>query len=149
MSMLGAVLMPHPPVLLPEVGRGRESEIAATERAMRAAAEAVAHWAPDVLVVASPHTVMYSDYFHISPGKSARGDMSAFGAPQLQVETEYDAQLREEMIRLARDSRLEAGTLGQRGEELDHGTLIPLYYLRRAGVSCPIVRVGLSGFSPL
>ena len=40
MSMLGAVLMPHPPVLLPEVGRGRESEIAATERAMRAAAEA-------------------------------------------------------------------------------------------------------------
>jgi len=23
MSMLGAVLMPHPPVLLPEVGRGR------------------------------------------------------------------------------------------------------------------------------
>ena len=42
MSMLGAVLMPHPPVLLPEVGRGRESEIAATERAMRAAAEAVA-----------------------------------------------------------------------------------------------------------
>ena len=91
MSMLGAVLMPHPPVLLPEVGRGRESEIAATERAMRAAAEAVAHWAPDVLVVASPHTVMYSDYFHISPGKSARGDMSAFGAPQLQVETEYDA----------------------------------------------------------
>lgn len=148
MSMLGAVLMPHPPVLLPEVGRGRESEIAATERAMRAAAEAVAHWAPDVLVVASPHTVMYSDYFHISPGKSARGDMSAFGAPQLQVETEYDAQLREEMIRLARDSRLEAGTLGQRGEELDHGTLIPLYYLRRAGVSCPIVRVGLSGFSP-
>lgn len=149
MSMLGAVLMPHPPVLLPEVGRGRESEIAATERAMRAAAEAVAHWAPDVLVVASPHMVMYSDYFHISPGKSARGDMSAFGAPQLQVETEYDAQLREEIIRLARDSRLEAGTLGQRGEELDHGTLIPLYYLRRAGVSCPIVRVGLSGFSPL
>ena len=107
MSMLGAVLMPHPPVLLPEVGRGRESEIAATERAMRAAAEAVAHWAPDVLVGASPHTVLYSDYFHISPGKSARGDMSAFGAPQLQVETEYDAQLREEIIRLARDSRLE------------------------------------------
>ena len=73
MSMLGAVLMPHPPVLLPEVGRGRESEIAATERAMRAAAEAVAHWAPDVLVVASPHTVMYSDYFHISPGQKRPG----------------------------------------------------------------------------
>lgn len=149
MSMLGAVLMPHPPVLMPEVGRGRERELAATERAMRAAAEAVASWRPDVLILASPHTVMYSDYFHISPGRRASGDMADFGAPQLRVETDYDAALREELIRLARGARLEAGTLGQRGEELDHGVLIPLSYLRRAGVDCPIVRLGLSGFSPL
>ena len=39
---------------------------------MRAAAEAVAHWAPDVLVVASPHTVMYSDYFLTSLAERPR-----------------------------------------------------------------------------
>ena len=39
MPMLGAVLTPHPPVLLPEVGCGREKEIDATGRAMAAAAE--------------------------------------------------------------------------------------------------------------
>ena len=32
---------------------------------------------------------------------------------------------------------------------IDHGVLIPLYFLRRAGVDCPIVRMGLSGFSAL
>ena len=35
MPVLGAILTPHPPVLLPEVGRGREREISATSRAMR------------------------------------------------------------------------------------------------------------------
>ena len=30
MPMLGAVLTPHPPVLLPEVGKGEEKKISAT-----------------------------------------------------------------------------------------------------------------------
>lgn len=66
MPMLGAILTPHPPVLLPEVGRGRECEINATGQAMRAAAAEVARWKPDVLIVASPHTVLYGNYFHIA-----------------------------------------------------------------------------------
>ena len=65
MPMLGAILTPHPPVLLPEVGKGREREIAATSRAMAQAAAEVARWAPDVLIVASPHTILYGDYFHL------------------------------------------------------------------------------------
>ena len=149
MPMLGAVLTPHPPVLLPEVGRGREKEIAATDRAMRAAAEQVARWKPDVLIVASPHTILYGDYFHISPGEAAVGDMSAFGAPQVRILARYDAALREEIVRRAQQADLKAGFLGQRDPALDHGVLIPLYYLQKAGVSCPIVRMGLSGFSPL
>lgn len=149
MPMLGAVLTPHPPVLLPEVGRGREKEIAATDRAMRAAAEQVARWKPDVLIVASPHTILYGDYFHISPGEAAVGDMSAFGAPQVRILARYDTVLREEIVRRAQQADLKAGFLGQRDPALDHGVLIPLYYLQKAGVSCPIVRMGLSGFSPL
>lgn len=149
MSMLGAIITPHPPVLLPEVGGGREREIAATDRAMRTAAETVAAWQPDVIIVSSPHTILYRDYFHIAPGDGAVGDMSRFGAPEVRIQASYDTLLREEIIRRAEAEGLHAGTLGQRDLELDHGVLIPLYYLRKAGVRCPIVRMGLSGFSPL
>lgn len=149
MPMLGAVLTPHPPVLLPEVGRGREREIAATGRAMAQASEEVARWAPDVLIVSSPHTILYGDYFHISPGSDAAGSMAAFGAPQVRLEVAYDDPLRREIIRRAKQAGLQAGTLGQRDPDLDHGVLIPLYFLRKAGVRCPIVRIGLSGFSAL
>lgn len=149
MSMLGAIITPHPPVLLPEVGGGREREIAATDRAMRTAAETVAAWQPDVIIVSSPHTILYRDYFHIAPGDGAVGDMSRFGAPEVRIQASYDTLLREEIIRRAEVEGLHAGTLGQRDPELDHGVLIPLYYLRKADVRCPIVRMGLSGFSPL
>lgn len=149
MPMLGAVLTPHPPVLLPEVGKGREREISATGNAMRQAAEEVARWKPEVLIVSSPHTILYGDYFHIAPGSGAAGSMAAFGAPQVRMEVQYDAPLRAEIIRRAESAGLQAGTLGQRDPSLDHGVLIPLYFLRKAGVTCPIVRMGLSGFSAL
>ena len=145
----GAVIVPHPPIILPTVGRGREREVQATIDAYRAAARQAAAWKPDVLIVTSPHCAMYSDYFHISPGKGASGDMSAFGAPQTRLTVEYDQELREALIRQAEHDGIQAGTLGEKDPSLDHGTFLPLYFLREAGVDCPILRVGLSGFSPL
>ncbi|MBQ9617979.1 MAG: AmmeMemoRadiSam system protein A, partial [Oscillibacter sp.] len=149
MSWLGAIIVPHPPVILPTVGRGREQEIQSTIDAYRAAARRVAEWGPEVLVISSPHVVMYADYFHIPPGKRTAGDMARFGAPQTRLEAEYDIELRRELIREAEASGIRAGTMGERDAALDHGTFIPLYFLREAGVGAPIVRIGLSGFPPL
>ena len=149
MPMIGAIIVPHPPLIVPTVGRGREREVQATIDAYRAAAGQAAEWNPAVLIVTSPHVVMYTDYFHISPGKGASGDMSAFGAAQTRLEARYDGELRDEVIRQAEADHVRAGTLGERDPALDHGTFLPLYFLQEAGVSCPILRIGLSGFSPL
>ena len=149
MPILGAVIVPHPPLIIPAVGRGEERGIQATVDAYSKAARLVASWQPEVLIVTTPHLVMYSDYFHISPGRAAAGDMSRFGAPRERLETRYDTDLRREVIALAEREGIAAGTLGERDANLDHATFIPLWFLRQAGVSCPILRVGLSGFSPL
>ncbi|MBE7004731.1 MAG: AmmeMemoRadiSam system protein A [Ruminococcaceae bacterium] len=149
MPIPGAIIVPHPPLIIPAVGRGQEREIQNTVDAYRTAARRVAEWKPDVLVVTTPHSVMYADYFHISPGMAARGDMGRFGARQEKLDVRYDAELRRETIRLAEAEGLAAGTLGEKDDSLDHGTFIPLWFLREAGVDCPILRVGLSGFSPL
>ncbi|MCI8284918.1 MAG: AmmeMemoRadiSam system protein A [Firmicutes bacterium] len=149
MSVIGAVIVPHPPIILPEVGKGREREIKITSEAFRAAAEQVAEWKPDVLVIASPHTIMYADYFHISPGDGAQGDMSDFGAFDVSFNVKYDADFRDEIIRLAVNEGIMAGELGERSSELDHGICVPMYFLEKTGVNVPVVRMGLSGFSSL
>ena len=81
MSILSAFVLPHPPLIFPEVGRGEELKIQKTIDAYREAARRVAALKPDTIVVATPHSVMYADYFHISPGKLAEGDLRRFGAP--------------------------------------------------------------------
>ena len=149
MPMIGAVILPHPPLIIPAVGRGQERQVQSTIDAYRAAAKRVAEWKPEVLIVSSPHTVMYADYFHISPGSGASGSMASFGAPQTRLEVRYDTELRQELIRQAEAAGLRAGTLGERNPSLDHGTFLPLWFLQEAGITCPILRIGLSGFSPL
>ena len=145
MSVVGAIMVPHPPIILPEVGRGEEKKIAASDRAFRKAAALAAELRPDTIVLSSPHAVMYADYFHISPGESARGDMRQFRAPQLRFRADYDAAFTAELSALAEREGFPAGTLGERSAELDHGTMIPLYYVNQFYTDYRLVRVGLSG----
>ena len=145
MSVLAAFLVPHPPMIVPAVGRGSETQIEATTRAYEQVAEEIAALAPETLVISSPHTVMYADYFHISPGKTAQGSFRDFGAPEVSFDETYDAALVQAVERLARERDLPAGTLGEREKRLDHGTMVPLYFIRQKLPSCRLVRVGLSG----
>lgn len=126
MSVKGGIMVPHPPLIIPEVGRGREKEIQTTIDAYHSAARKLASWQPDTVVVLSPHSVMYMDYFHISPGTEAEGDFGQFGAPQVKIKVSYDTEFVELLSREAQDRKIPAGTLGERAPQLDHGTMIPL-----------------------
>ncbi len=145
MSVVGAIMVPHPPILLPEVGRGEEKKIAASDRAYHRAAALAAELKPDTIVLSSPHSILYADYFHISPGKSARGDMGQFRAPQLRFQVSYDEAFTTELEKLATEESFPAGTLGERKPALDHGTMIPLYYVNQYYTNYRLVRIGLSG----
>ena len=145
MSVVGAVMVPHPPILLPEVGRGEEKKIAASDRAYREAAAFIAALRPDTLILSSPHAEMYADYFHISPGRGARGDMGQFRAPQLRFDVSYDTAFTEALSELADREGFPAGPLGRRNAALDHGTMIPIYYVNQCFTDYRLVRIGLSG----
>ena len=47
MAILGAVQVPHPPLILPEVGHGEEKRIQSTIDAFEAAAKFIADLKPD------------------------------------------------------------------------------------------------------
>ncbi|MBQ8933853.1 MAG: AmmeMemoRadiSam system protein A [Lachnospiraceae bacterium] len=147
MSVIGAIMVPHPPIILPEVGKGEERKISATNAAYEKAAALAAELKPDTIIIASPHSIMYADYFHISPGRSAKGDMSRFGAPGVKISAEYDTEFVRRLEGIAKAEGFPAGTLGERSRELDHGTLIPLYYIDHNYTDYKLVRIGLSGLS--
>ena len=147
MPILGAFAVPHPPIIMPEVGHGEEKKIQATIDAYRTAMQQAAALKPDTVIITSPHTTMYADYFHISPGAKASGNFAAFRAPQVEIEVTYDTELIKALSAECDKRHISAGTLGERNASLDHGTLIPLRFLGEYTTSFNVVRIGLSGLS--
>ena len=143
----GACMVPHPPIILPEVGRGEEKKIAKTTESFMKVAQMVADLEPDTLIISSPHSTMYRDYFHISPGSAAAGDMGLFRAPEVKFNVQYDTELVECISETAGKLKFPAGCEGERESELDHGIMVPLYFINKLYRDYKLVRTGLSGLS--
>ncbi|MBR5642429.1 MAG: AmmeMemoRadiSam system protein A [Firmicutes bacterium] len=145
MPILAAFMVPHPPMIVPAVGRGSEAQVTETARAYEQVAAEVAALKPDTILITSPHSVMYADYFHISPGSGAKGSFRQFHAPLVCFSEQYDTELVGRICALADAAGFPAGMLGERDAALDHGTMVPLWFIRNKYQGGKIVRIGLSG----
>lgn len=153
MTWTWAALMPHPPIIIPEVGRGREQEAAATLDGAARLCERLtalhrAGNAPDVLLVLSPHQPYASGAMFINDAPRIRGSLAPFGAPRTIVEADTDAGAMQELM----SALSAAGIPMARGnlEDItrDHGSLVPLRYLAPTfadGKLPPVIIAGPSG----
>ena len=144
-----AYIVPHPPLIVPEIGKGEEKTIQDTIDNYKKYAKEIVELNPDTIIITTPHSVMYRDYFHISPGDTAYGNFQNFYAPQVGAKVNYDEELRDEIIKNANSHGIPAGTLGEMDPNLDHATLIPLYFIQQENPDFlkdkKIIRIGLSG----
>ncbi len=131
MAVIAAYMVPHPPMIVPEVGQGDEERVRKTTDSYDRVAREIAELRPDTIVISSPHSVMYGDYFHISPGRNAVGSFSRFRAPQVTFRAEYDTELVSRIEYIAGSEDIDAGTLGEKDPLLDHGTMVPLYFINK------------------
>ncbi len=144
MSILGAAVLPHPPLIVPQVGRG-EAQVQPTIEAYRQAARHLVGLQPDTLIIISPHSPLFEDGFYLGPGAGEKGDLRRFGAPQVSFEIDYDQALGGLIAQMAAQEGL---SLGGRATPLDHGVTVPLHFLReQAAGQLPwrFVRLGISG----
>ncbi len=146
MSITAAVIVPHPPLIVPEVGCGQEERIADTVAGYHRAARFIAEQKPETLIVISPHAPAYADYIHLASGHRIKGDLKAFGG-----ETEIKVPLDEELIAAieerCRKSGFPAGTEGEKFTPMDHGTYVPLYFVNQYYTDYQLVICSLSGLS--
>lgn len=149
MALQAAFIVPHPPLIIPAVGRGKEEEIRATIDAYDEVARQIAELKPQTIIVTSPHATAYQDYFHISPGTSAHGDMRRFDARDTDLTCTYDTELADDIARLAAAEGFPAGTDYERDLSIDHATYIPLYFVDKFYRDYEVVRIGLSGYGPI
>lgn len=101
---------------------------------------------PETIIVISPHGLIYPDRINICGIRRLVGGLTQFGAPSLKFELKNDLELAEALARETEKNGIQ--TLfydnGDRFYELDHGTMVPLYFLLKKITGINILPVAYS-----
>ena len=143
MPIIKTYMVPHPPLIIPQIGKGGEKQIKKTTESYETVAKEISELKPDTIIISSPHTIMYGDYFHITNANKVSGDFSNFNASNISFEEEQDIELIEEIENISKKYNFPAGRT--KDTELDHGTMIPLYFIRKYYKEGKIIVLGPSG----
>jgi AmmeMemoRadiSam system protein A len=136
-----AGLLPHAPVLVPAVGGARGEEVAQTVAAMRKVAAECQHARPDALVLISPHSPRRRRAFGLWEGSRLHGSLAQFRAPQAAVELPAAPLLRAAITAEMEHHGLTTWPIP--ADSLDHGAVVPLWFLAEAGWAGPTVILSL------
>ena len=146
--IVNSYIMPHPPIIVPGVGKGREKEAMNTIEAMKKAARDIAQDKPATIIISSPHAPSFRDYVYISDEEELHGDFSAFGDASTGMSFGNNLELAELIADKARLAGINAGGLSSRikeqygiSEAIDHGALVPLYFISQEITGFKVVHI--------
>ncbi len=135
-------IAPHPPIMVPEVGREAISEVRGSIEAMAELTRRIIRSGAETVVIISPHAPLSPDAFVAYHAKQLRGDFANFRAPATTVEFPLDEELLAAITATAAARNYEVPALAD--YDLDHGTAVPLYFLDRNGWQGRVVALGYS-----
>jgi len=144
-SLVFAGIAPHPPIMVPEVGRDASTEVRSSIDAMAELTERVIRSGAETVILISPHAPLKRDAFVAYDGPQLYADFANFRAPTATMHAELDGELLSEITRAAAEQNL--STIRIKGFDLDHGTAVPLYFLQRYGFNGSVVALGYSFLS--
>lgn len=135
MSLERCYLMPHPPIMIPEVGGKEINKVAATIEAAKRVGREIQKISPDTIIIISPHGPVFSDAICIYDFP-LKGDLASFRAPEVTLNFKSDPELLKEIIQLSKEHKIPAissrkihiSRFGLK-EEIDHGVMIPMYFI--------------------
>ena len=127
--------VPHPPIILEDIGGTQRKKALKTVEAMENIAQRLAATNPETILIFSPHGPVFQDGLAIWGGRCLQGDLSRFGSRrtwQWEVDRELIDAIIEEgskenlpCLELTDDHFFRYGIEPQ----LDHGVLVPLSFL--------------------
>jgi AmmeMemoRadiSam system protein A/AmmeMemoRadiSam system protein B len=139
-SIVFAGIAPHPPIMVPEVGRDAAAEVCGSIDAMRDFTARLVKSGAESVVIISPHAPLDARAFVAYRSPTLYGDFANFRAPETRVEAVLDEELLQALSLAA--SEQDYAVLYVDDYELDHGTAVPLYFLQRNGWRGQVVALG-------
>ena len=146
MPLVFAAITPHPPVLIPEIGKENLKQITKTEEAMKKLEQDLYVAKPESILVISPHGKIFNDAFNINLSADYSANFKEFGdfAVELKFKSDY---MSIQEIRAADETQKSVSLVLSSEPEIDHGFSVPLYYLTQHLKNIPIIPITYSGLN--
>lgn len=139
MTLERVVILPHPPIALPEVAGSRFGDVKITAMGMQELAADLIATGPETIIVITPHSSMHPRAFATYIDEEILGGFAMFGAPEVKLKVKNDL----DMIKTIETIRNEEGyhdiVYIKPGNHMDHGSGVPLYYIFKAGYKGSVV----------
>jgi AmmeMemoRadiSam system protein A len=142
-----ACISPHPPIIVREVGKGREQEIRSTIAALEQVAGEIAAHRPETIILMATHGPMNPGAFVLLTGPVAEGDFARWNAPQVTFRFDTDPDLVAAIRSEAEQAELPLDTPSRWDDGLDWSVTVPLYYLRCGMADAPLTPMNVSFLS--
>lgn len=137
-KILGHFIMPHPPIVVSEVGKGEENEALSTIEACSKVANEINSLKPDTIIIITPHGPVFRDAIAISDGSYISGNLGNFNAEEVQFNLNINKSLSENIVSYAYGIGVPVVSINEESAgrfdidyELDHGAMVPLYFVNK------------------
>ncbi|WFA08481.1 AmmeMemoRadiSam system protein B [Tissierella sp. Yu-01] len=154
-KILGSYLFPHPPIIIEDIGQGQEKKAGKTIEGVKSLARSIRDKAPNTIIVITPHGPLFTDAISITIEEDLKGDFRKFGYWDIKLECKNDVNLAYRIIRNALSEgiqiaqvNMEFAKINDVELDLDHGTIVPLYYVDKEYKDYKIVHIICGFLSP-
>lgn len=127
MSLVFAAITPHPPLLIPTIGKEALPKLAKTAAAFARLEEDLYLAKPEVICIISPHGRLLSDAFTINFCKEYKTDLREFGDLTTRLKFKGGGHLASRIWQETKRASFKSVLISE--PKLDHGVAVPLYYL--------------------
>jgi AmmeMemoRadiSam system protein A len=138
MNIRYGLLMPHPPIIIPDIGRGEEKKIRRTRDSMKLMSEEINRINPETIVLITPHGNLFRDAISVSYDDVLEGDFGAFGYSGLNMSFGNDIAFVDRILKMALENNIPAVKVDDSlkrdyllDSRLDHGALVPLHFISK------------------
>lgn len=127
MSLVFAAITPHPPLLIPTIGKTAVKKVQKTKEAMEKLEEELYLTKPDSLIIISPHGGFFPDAFSMNICSEFETDLSEFGDITTKLKFKGDMELSSIIREAGKDQKYATAAISEK--KIDHGSAVPLYFL--------------------
>ncbi|MBI5022808.1 MAG: AmmeMemoRadiSam system protein B [Candidatus Magasanikbacteria bacterium] len=146
MPLVFAAITPHPPILIPDIGKDNIIKIQATKNALEKMEENLYVAKPDTILIISPHGRILPDAFSINTNPTYTVDLREFG--DLTTQTQYQSDMTM-IARISNEAKLKEIPLALYTDHaLDYGSAVPLHYLTKHLPEVKIIPLSYSLLEP-